>query len=346
MLSFGQERSPPIEINIGSPLQAMAFSTNGDYLVSGGDKGVYVWRVEDGEQIATMAVEYVQCLAVSQDGRWIAAGTFTGKVIVLDAKTNEVVFVHKEGVSDIRAVDFSPDSTRLVSGSLDGTASIWDFATRVRVVGPLRHESMVIAAKYSPQGDRIATAIRDRNSVRIYDSNDGRLLADIPVKVTSWYNTGLLWSNAHLLNVSGTTIKEVEASTGSAVSEWLAPDNDRFSCIVLSHHREFVAYSAHRSVTLWDTSTHTQLGLIQHAQDICSIALSADDHFLAIGGEGGKTTIEYLRDILPPSYFTVSIVHILIQYCIDMSLRCHSSISPTLHSIPGSRTDSQTRKLC
>ena len=313
MLTVGQERSPPIEINIGSPIRAMVFSTNGDYLVSGGDKGVWVWQVEDSKQIATMAVQYVQCLAVSQDDRWIAAGTFGGQMIVWDAQTQETVFAHKEGVSDIRAVDFSPDSTRLVTASLNGTASVWDIATCERVVGPLRHESWAIAAKYSSQGDRIATATHDHKSVRVYDADDGRLLVDIPVKVTSWYNTGLLWSKEHLLNVSGSVIREIDASTGSEVSEWLAPDNDRFACIDLSHHGEFIAYSAHRTVTFWDTSTHTQLGLIQHPQDIRSIALSPDDRFLAIGGEDGKITIEYLRDVLSPLYFTVGVIYCSIK---------------------------------
>ena len=313
MLTVGQERSPPIEINIGSPIRAMVFSTNGDYLVSGGDKGVWVWRVEDSKQIATMAVQYVQCLAVSQDDRWIAAGTFGGQMIVWDSQTQETVFAHKEGVSDIRAVDFSPDSTRLVTASLNGTASVWDIATCERVVGPLRHESWAIAAKYSSQGDRIATATHDHKSVRVYDADDGRLLVDIPVKVTSWYNTGLLWSRERLLNVSGSVIKEIDASTGSEVSEWLAPDNDRFACIDLSHRGEFIAYSAHRTVTFWDTLTHTQLGLIQHPQDIRSIALSPDDRFLAIGGEDGKITIEYLRDVLSPLYFTVGVIYCSIK---------------------------------
>lgn len=308
VLRVGKERSPVIEINVGSPIQTMAFSTSGEYLLSCDIKRVQVWRVEDNKQMATMAAEYVQCLAVSRDGRRIAAGKYNGEIVVWDTKTYETVFVHKEGISDIRGVDFSPDATRLVTASLNGTASIWDVATRERVVGPLRHEDRVVAAKYSPQGDRIATATYDRNSVLLYDSNDGRLLLDIPVKVTSWYNTGLLWSGAHLFGVSGGSIKEIHVSTGSTVSEWPAPDTDRFSCITLSHYGEFIVYSAHRTVTFWDTSTRNQLGLVQHAHDIQSIALSPDDRFLAIGGEGGIITMEYLRDVLPPSYFTVGLV--------------------------------------
>lgn len=51
----------------------MIFTSNGEYLVSGGD-GIQVWRVEDAKQIATMKARNVLCLAVSNDGRWIAAG--------------------------------------------------------------------------------------------------------------------------------------------------------------------------------------------------------------------------------------------------------------------------------
>jgi WD40 repeat protein len=298
MLTVGQEGSPLIEINGGSDIRAVAYAANGEYLVSGSEDGVRVWGVEDGKQMATMAAEYVWCLAVSKDRRWIAAGTLYGEVLVWDAKTYEKVFSHKDD-DDINGVDFSPDSTRLVSASDNRTASIWDIATRKRVQ-TLAHERWVTAAKYSLQGDRIATATRDY--VRVWDSNDGRLLVDIPVKVTPYHNTGLLWFNDNLFVISESKIKQFKASTGSAVSEWPVPSSIGFSCIALPKHGKFIAYSTQRTVTLWDTATHTQLGLLQHPQDIRSIAVSPDDLFLAIGGREGKITINSL------SRFPVSIL--------------------------------------
>jgi hypothetical protein len=275
----------------------VTYAANGKYLVSGGTRGVHVWRVEGGELLATMEAPDVRCLAVSKDGQWIAAGTNRGDVFVWDAKTYKQVFAHKEVLFVIGSVvDLSPDSTRLVVASKNCTATIWDIETRTRR-GTLDDAGYygVIAAKYSPQGDRIATA--SPNSVRIYDSNDGRLLVDIKVKVTPWYNTGLVWFNNHLFVVSDNKIKRLDASTGSAASEWPVPDTNNTSCIALPQHGEFIAYSTNRIVTLWDTSTHTQLGLIQHPQDIYSIALSPDDQFIAIGGECDKTTTRRLSRI-------------------------------------------------
>ena len=354
MLTVEQEGSPLIEIN-GSDIWTVAFAANGD-IVGGGD-GLGVWRVNDGKQMASKGVWGVRSLAVSNDGRWIAAGTMLGHVFVWDTKTFEIVLTHQETLADTLGVDFSPDSTRLLTASKNGTATVRDLATRKKVL-TLDHGSWVIAAKYSPQGDRIATAILE--SVRVWDSNDGCSLVDIPVKVAPLFNTGLLWSNNHLFVVSDSKIKQLDASAGSTVSEWSVPDTNNSSCIALPQQGELIVYSTNDTVTFWDTSTHTRVGLIQHTESIRSITLSPDDRFLPIGGNSGKITIRDLRDVLPASYSTVSVVYCRIidaftanapsfnlsSICklIALSFSYHSLTSPTLHSVPGSRINSQTRK--
>jgi WD40 repeat protein len=288
----GQEGPSPIEIDANSEIRVVTFSANGEYLVGGGTDGVRVWRVEDGEEIAAMEAPYVRCICVSKDGKWIAAGTYKD-VIVWDATTYEPVFTHEE--TYVNAVDFSPDSTRLVTGSLNSTASILDIPARQRVLGPIRHKDVVIAARYSPNGTRIATATP--NSVRVWDSSDGGSSIDIPVKIPPWYNTALLWSHHHLFIVSDSRIKQFDSSTGSEVSDWPVPDSNDSSCIALPQHGEFIAYATDHAVTVWDSSTHAQLGLIQHPQRIRSIALSPDNRLLVTGGEGGQITIKSLARI-------------------------------------------------
>ncbi|KAF8553582.1 hypothetical protein OG21DRAFT_1604034 [Imleria badia] len=301
--TVGKEQ--PIEINVGGWLQAASFSANGEYLVIGGD-GVRAWRVYEGKQLTRMEAGNVNCLAVSRDGRWIAAGAECGDVFVWNAETHEQVFWHKDDDKKINGIDFSPhsSSTHLVTASNDDTVSIWDFSTHERVQ-TFDHEVCVRAAKYSPQGDRIATATWD--SVRVWDSNDACLLVHINVTVHPWYNTGLLWFNYHLFVLSDSKIKAFEASTGSAVSKWAVPESDGFSCIALPKHGEFIAYSTKRSVTLWDTATHTQLALIQYPQDICLIVFSPDDRFLAIVGMAGNITFNQISRITDE--FTLTRLH-------------------------------------
>ncbi|KAF8552627.1 hypothetical protein OG21DRAFT_1498291 [Imleria badia] len=300
-----KEHSWPIEIDTHTDIKALTFSANGEYHLSGDKSEIRVWRVEDGKQIANMETggcKDIYCLAVSKDGRWIAAGTWTG-AILWDAKTYKQVFAL--GRSTIQWVDFSPDSTR-VCGSYGKTATVWDVATRKQVLS-LHHERTIVAVKYSLHGGRIATAIS--NSVRVWDSNNGRLLVDIQVTVIPDCNTGLLWFNNHLFVVSDRKIKEFEASSGATVSDWPVTNTSGSSCIALSHG-EFIAYSTKRTVTFWDTLTHTQLGLIQYPSDIIYIAFSPDDQFLAIGGRDGKITTKNLKDVLLPSYSSLPFIQI------------------------------------
>ena len=172
--------------------------------------------------------------------------------------------------------------------------TVWDFVTDKQVL-TLHHEHFVLAAKHSPRGDRIATATW--KSVRLWDSNSGRLLVDIKEGVTPYYNTGLLWSNDHLFVVSDGRINQFDAYTGSKVSGSPVLDTNNYSCIALPKHGELVTYSAKCAITLWDTSTYSQLNLIQHHQDIRCIALSPDDRFLAFGGADKKITIQSLSHI-------------------------------------------------
>ena len=309
----------------------MIFAANGEYLVSGGVGGLRVWRVQDGKQMAAMKAPGVRSVAVSKDGGWIAAGTFR-ELIVWDAKTYKQTFTLEKDHHAINGVDFSPDSTHLVSALDNRTVTVWSIATRQRVL-TLHHESAVTAAKFSLQGDRIATATRD-HSVRVYDRNDGRLLVDITVKVTPRYNNGLLWSGQQLFVRSDTNIKQIDASNGSVVSGLLIPgDNDR--PIALPKHGEFIALSARYTVVFWDTLTRAQLGLIQHAQGISSIALSPDDQFIAIGGQGGKITVKCLYRIFVSIVNCCSVVYL--NDPLASIVFSHKTQSLCLHSTPLSR---------
>ena len=248
--------------------------------------------MKNGLVVATMKLQSTAyCLAYSQDGSWIAAGTQRGDVVVWSAETYKHVFSYREDHKGINAVDISPDAARLVSASENCIASVFDIATRQRLL-LLRHDSAVVAAKYSSDGDRLLTATQ--SSVRVYDNINHYFIADIHISVTPGYNNGLLWSNDHILVLSGSNIVQIDASTGSTLSEWPAYSNNQYSCIGLPKHGGFIASSTERTVALWDMSTHTQLNLIRYPQDIRSISVSPDDQFIAIGGLDGKIIVESL----------------------------------------------------
>ena len=244
-------------------------------------------------------------VAVSRDGKWIVSGTDKGVVMAWNAESHEKVTEFKGHRTPVRAVDVSPDGTKIATGSADYTACIWSLSTGQRLCGPLKHDYEVLAAKISPDGCLLATATL--GCVRVYHCLEGRVLVDVPIRVSSLslFNNFLAWANdskrLFALSFDG-NIHCLDVSTGTTLSKWSSHSSKDVRCIALAGNGTFIAASAGRSASFWNTGTHEQIGsVIEFAHDIWCMAISPSDD-LAVGGDK-KITLRGLCDILPSSYF-------------------------------------------
>jgi WD40 repeat protein len=78
-----------------------------------------------------------------------------------------------EGHSDwVNSVQFSPDSSKLVSASRDKKVIVWDPSTGAHLHTLVGHSDWVNAVQFSPDGSKLASASRD-NKVMVWDPNIG-----------------------------------------------------------------------------------------------------------------------------------------------------------------------------
>jgi WD40 repeat protein len=75
---------------------------------------------------------------------------------------------------DVNSVAFSPDGTRIASGSDDNTIRLWDTATGRPIGQPMTEQNdSVLSVAFSPDGTRIASGGRDER-IRLWDAASGQ----------------------------------------------------------------------------------------------------------------------------------------------------------------------------
>jgi WD40 repeat protein/serine/threonine protein kinase len=109
----------------------------------------------------------VDAVAYSPDGKWIASGDMTGKLIVRDAATGAVLFEKPHG-QYVLSVAFSPDGKQIATGSSDKTIQLYD-AANGDVLRTLKgHTDGVLSVRFSPDGRELLSGSYD-NSARLWD---------------------------------------------------------------------------------------------------------------------------------------------------------------------------------
>jgi len=75
-------------------------------------------------------------------------------------------------ISPVRSVAFSPDGTRVLTGSDDQTAKLWDARTGICIRTFTGHTDYVLSVGYSPDGTRVLTGSWDKTA-KLWDAATG-----------------------------------------------------------------------------------------------------------------------------------------------------------------------------
>ncbi len=117
-------------------------------------------------------------VAVSPDGKLVAACGDERSVKILDAATGSLIRLLEGHEDAVGAVTFSPDGKTLASAGFDGTVILWDPSSGKITRKLTGHTNWVFCVAFSPNGKMLASGGYDR-SVRLWDVASGEPLATL-----------------------------------------------------------------------------------------------------------------------------------------------------------------------
>ena len=181
----------PIINTLNSPLNAVTVAPDGE-IVAGGADGKLRFRTAAGQASGEVQAGQapIVALAISPDGKWVAAAGIGGVVAVIDRNARSIARTLADSGSPVWSVAFLPDNATLLTGGADGKIRRWNARTGDPIGSSLRATTRDPLAAYA--GDHGAEVFRACVACHTLSENDpqragptlaglyGRRIASLP----------------------------------------------------------------------------------------------------------------------------------------------------------------------
>jgi WD40 repeat protein len=243
---------------------------------------------ELSERFRLTGLDYVSAIAVSPSGDHVALGLGDGTVVLLEAERGIQrwrAVAHREGVLGL---EFSPDGNKLASCGQDTRACIWSLQGELLTELP-GESSWVELVRWSPRGDRIATA--SGKKIRIWSKAGAPLVETEPLPSTvtdlAWRTDGsalaaCAYGGVHLWTVAAHAKARHLPFKGSLVSLAWSPDMKVIAC-----------GSQDCSVRFWRLSTGRDSEMRGYPFKPRALAWDATSSLLATSGDSSATLWDF-----------------------------------------------------
>ena len=238
----------------------------------------------------------------------------TGVFIYLNK--DESLQTLEEHLDRVYSVAYSPDGTKIISGSEDNTVNIWYANTGDCLKTLAGHSESVYSVAYSPDGTKFISGSGDA-TIKIWDANTRKCLKTLEG------DSSYVWSVAYSPDgkriISGSedrTVKIWDANTGQCLKTLIGHSDCILSVAYSPDGTKIISGSFDRTIKIWDANTGECLQTLEgHSESVYSVAYSPDGTKI-ISGSCDKTikiwdanTGEYLKTLAGHSGYVESLAY-------------------------------------
>jgi WD40 repeat protein len=267
-------------------ITALVFLNNKQIVTGSFDGTAKTWAIATAKPQTTFEGYEggILCIAVSQNGQYLAVGGTNEVVMIWDMATAQQVKILRGHKSSVNSIAFVPNANYLVTGSEDATAMLWDIEAEYNVEVFKGHQTKVTAIALMPDGSFLATAGADRTA-KIWSLAHPRLfiaLDDVPEGARNF--TALSPDGQYVAKAfDDKTIKLWNVETSKAYKT-LNGRQLYISSLVFSPNNAYLAtVNADEAATVWTIATGEVRLFSGHTVWLSVANFSADSKYLATG---------------------------------------------------------------
>ncbi|MCG9131688.1 sigma-70 family RNA polymerase sigma factor [Candidatus Poribacteria bacterium] len=298
-----ERRVPLIGNSFAGP--ALQFSEDSKTLVSLGNFGqAILWLdIESGKRTVKKTETqfgsgraYPEVFALTDDK--IAIGWDDGKIQLWDPKTGKALLTFDGHATptdlsddkDVLVLAFSPDGTRLASGSKDKTVRLWELTNDDEGIILQKHTGWTNVLAFSPNGKMLASGSVDK-TVQLWDTTTGEPLATLTGN-TSSINALTFSPDGSVLASGGAdgTIRFWNTETGVSLPPDITGHTASVKAVTFfQENSTLVSAAFNGEITFWDVKTpHKPIVHTAGHRDLFpALVFSPDGTKLAsVGAEG------------------------------------------------------------
>ena len=186
----------------------------------------------------------------------------------------------------VLSVACSPNGPRIVTGSFDGTAKVWELSRGIELFALKGHIDKVSAVAFSSDGKRIVTGGWD-GTARVWDAANGRALFAMQAQSGPVYSVAFSPDGQRIVTgCSYGTVKVWDTATGQELLE-LGEEGTHVTAVAFSPDgRRIVTCSGRSGSNVRDAVSGRELLVLSgHKDEVVSVAFSPDGQRIITGSE-------------------------------------------------------------